>query len=46
MSATRISGSGGGSLPSLGPLDLSPIVGTFALLVLGGVLDALLGRFH
>jgi YggT family protein len=33
-------------LPSLGPLDLSPLVGTFALLVLGGVLDALLGRFH
>lgn len=33
-------------LPSLGPLDLSPLVGIVALLLLGGIIDALLSRLH
>jgi uncharacterized protein YggT (Ycf19 family) len=32
-------------LPPLGPLDLSPIVAVFALLILSQLLIALLGRF-
>jgi uncharacterized protein YggT (Ycf19 family) len=33
-------------LPSLGPLDLSPIVGVFALLLLARVVNALIGLAH
>ena len=33
-------------LPPLGPLDLSPIVGVFVLIVLGRAIDWLLGRLH
>ena len=33
-------------LPSFGPLDLSPIVAIFALVVLGQVLVNVLDRFH
>jgi uncharacterized protein YggT (Ycf19 family) len=33
-------------LPSLGPLDLSPIVGVIVLLVAARVVDALLGLAH
>ena len=31
-------------LPSLGPIDLSPIVGVFGLILLNMLLDALVGR--
>jgi YggT family protein len=33
-------------LPSFGPLDLSPIVGIFALIVLNRVVVNVLDRFH
>jgi YggT family protein len=33
-------------LPPLGPLDLSPIVAVFALLLIERVVRALLGRLH
>jgi uncharacterized protein YggT (Ycf19 family) len=33
-------------LPSFGPLDLSPMVGIFALVVLGQILVNLLDRLH
>ena len=33
-------------LPSLGPLDLSPMVGIFALVVLGQIVVNLLDRLH
>jgi uncharacterized protein YggT (Ycf19 family) len=33
-------------LPPLGPLDLSPIVGVFVLIVVGRVVVALLGRLQ
>lgn len=33
-------------LPTLGPLDLSPVVGVAALIVLGRVINLLLGRLH
>jgi YggT family protein len=33
-------------IPSIGPLDLSPIAAIFALIVLRELLDALLGRLH
>ncbi|HEX4519883.1 MAG TPA: YggT family protein [Gaiellaceae bacterium] len=33
-------------LPSMGPLDLSPIVGILALVILGGIIDAVLSRLH
>jgi YggT family protein len=33
-------------LPSFGPLDLSPMVGIFALVILGTIVNAVLGRFH
>jgi len=33
-------------LPSFGPLDLSPLVGILALIVLRELLDALLSRLH
>jgi YggT family protein len=33
-------------LPTVGPLDLSPIVGVVVLVILGRVVNALLGRLH
>ena len=33
-------------LPTFGPLDLSPIVGVVVLVILGRVVNALLGRLH
>jgi YggT family protein len=33
-------------LPTIGPLDLSPIVGVVVLVILGRVVNALLGRLH
>ena len=33
-------------LPAFGPLDLSPIIGVFALLFLDRVLISILDRFH
>jgi len=33
-------------LPTLGPLDLSPVVGVIALLAVGKVVNSLLGRLH
>ena len=33
-------------LPTFGPLDLSPVVGVAALVILGRVVNALLGRLH
>ena len=33
-------------IPMLGPLDLSPIVGLFGLLILRYILDTLLSRLH
>src|SRR5438309_12037158 len=33
-------------LPTLGPLDLSPIVGVVFLVLIGRVASALLGRLH
>ena len=33
-------------LPTVGPLDLSPVVGVVVLLILGRVVNALLGRLH
>ena len=33
-------------LPPLGPLDLSPVVGVAALVILGRVVNTLLGRLH
>jgi YggT family protein len=33
-------------LPTMGPLDLSPIVAVVVLVVLGRVVNALLGRLH
>ena len=33
-------------LPSFGPLDLSPMVGIFALVVLDRIVANVLGRFH
>ena len=33
-------------IPPLGPIDLSPMVGVFVLLILKGVLDALLLRLE
>ncbi len=33
-------------LPSLGPLDLSPMIGVFTLILLRVVLDSLLERLH
>ena len=33
-------------LPTFGPLDLSPVVGVLFLVILGRVLNALLGRLH
>lgn len=33
-------------LPTLGPIDLSPIVGVVVLVILGRVVNALLGRLH
>jgi uncharacterized protein YggT (Ycf19 family) len=33
-------------IPAVGPLDLSPLAGIFALIVLRELLDALLGRLH
>jgi YggT family protein len=33
-------------IPSIGPLDLSPLAGIFGLIVLRQLLDALLGRLH
>jgi YggT family protein len=33
-------------LPTFGPLDLSPVVGVLFLVILGRVVNALLGRLH
>jgi uncharacterized protein YggT (Ycf19 family) len=33
-------------LPTVGPLDLSPVVGVVVLFILGRVVNALLGRLH
>ncbi len=33
-------------LPPLGPLDLSPIVGVFVLILIGRLADGLLGLLH
>ncbi|TML70219.1 MAG: YggT family protein [Actinobacteria bacterium] len=33
-------------LPTFGPLDLSPVVGVAALLILGRLVNVLLGRLH
>jgi YggT family protein len=33
-------------LPTVGPLDLSPFVGVVVLVILGRVVNALLGRLH
>jgi uncharacterized protein YggT (Ycf19 family) len=33
-------------LPTVGPLDLSPVVGVVVLFILGRVINALLGRLH
>ena len=33
-------------LPTFGPLDLSPVVGVAALVILGRVVNTLLGRLH
>ena len=33
-------------LPSFGPLDLSPMVGMFALIVLNRIVDNVLSRLH
>jgi YggT family protein len=33
-------------LPTVGPLDLSPVVGLIVLVILGRVVNALLGRLH
>ncbi len=33
-------------LPSFGPFDLSPMAGIFGLIVLGTLVNALLGRLH
>jgi YggT family protein len=33
-------------LPTVGPLDLSPVVGVVVLVILGRVVNALLGRLH
>ena len=33
-------------LPTFGPLDLSPVVGVLFLVILGRVLNSLLGRLH
>jgi YggT family protein len=33
-------------LPTFGPLDLSPVVGVLFLVIIGRVLNALLGRLH
>src|SRR4051812_47795008 len=33
-------------LPTFGPLDLSPVVGVAALVILGRVLNLVLGRLH
>jgi YggT family protein len=33
-------------LPSMGPLDLSPLVGTIVLWVLAGALMRILDQFH
>ena len=33
-------------LPTFGPLDLSPVVGVAALVILGRVINLLLGRLH
>jgi uncharacterized protein YggT (Ycf19 family) len=33
-------------LPTFGPLDLSPVVGVLFLVIVGRVINALLGRLH
>jgi len=33
-------------LPSMGPLDLSPLVGIFALIIVGQLLERILDQFH
>ncbi|MFL5966165.1 MAG: YggT family protein [Gaiellaceae bacterium] len=33
-------------LPTFGPLDLSPVVGVVALVIIGRLVNALLGRLH
>jgi uncharacterized protein YggT (Ycf19 family) len=33
-------------LPPMGPLDLSPLVGIFALIIVGQLLERLLDQFH
>jgi YggT family protein len=33
-------------LPTVGPLDLSPVVGVIVLVILGRVVNTLLGRLH
>ena len=33
-------------LPTFGPLDLSPVVGVLFLVILGRVVNSLLGRLH
>jgi uncharacterized protein YggT (Ycf19 family) len=33
-------------LPTFGPLDLSPVVAVAVLVILGRVVNALLGRLH
>jgi uncharacterized protein YggT (Ycf19 family) len=33
-------------LPTFGPLDLSPVVGVIVLLVVGQLVNSLLGRLH
>jgi YggT family protein len=33
-------------LPPLGPLDLSPMIGIVVLLILGAVVNRILGQFH
>src|SRR5579864_4105242 len=33
-------------LPSAGPIDLSPMVGVIVLIILGQVVNVILGKFH
>src|SRR5438105_15912075 len=33
-------------LPSTGPIDLSPMIGVFVLIILGQVVNVILGKFH
>ena len=33
-------------LPSAGPIDLSPMIGVFVLIILGQVVNVILGKFH